>query len=547
MSKVKKQPVEAAGEGESESHAPPVSPRPRKTTNVADRASCLTFVFLLAAAISTWIYLYFFNPWSISFFTALGWPQLILIFLLILVIPFVVFRTITLWMMRDTSRYPDIDFAWRQGISAIEESGISLRSAPLFLVLGSSSQRKRMEFMAASGYEFRVAGEPAGPSPIVWYANSDSIYVVLNDVCWTHAASIIRRDQSFGDADRPSAGKASSASPNLRGTIVPSATPTSQDDEQPTEESAISEEPSQAAPRAELDPAMLRGTIVPPTVREDSTQASRPRPIIKAKRITSQKSTHFLRRLQYLGHLIRQTRHPVCPVNGILCLLPYEILQASKRFIEELDRAISADLSVARRSLQLRCPVTAVVTGMDNERGFRELIRRVGHQRATRQRFGQRFDLRADATSAELEKFSAHVCGTFEDWVYTLFGEKDALQRTGNTLLYAMLCRVRRSVGTRLASLLEGGFGTSAQDDDQTPISFSGCYFAATGKTTDRQAFVRGLLDKLKDEQEEIDWTADALREDRRLRQLARAGWIISLILGVAIVGLFVYTTFSGN
>ena len=40
-----------------------------------------------------------------------------------------------------------------------------------------------------------------------------------------------------------------------------------------------------------------------------------------------------------------------------------------------------------------RCPVTAVVVGMDQERGFRELIRRIGREDVAKQRFGQRFDL----------------------------------------------------------------------------------------------------------------------------------------------------------
>ena len=82
----------------------------------------------------------------------------------------------------------------------------------------------------------------------------------------------------------------------------------------------------------------------------------------------------------YAAYLRRQ-RHPVCPANGILRLLPFEMLKASDQDVAELERAVAADLATIYRELQLRCPVTAVVVGMDQEQGFRELIRRIGRRR----------------------------------------------------------------------------------------------------------------------------------------------------------------------
>ena len=212
--------------------------------------------------------------------------------------------------------------------------------------------------------------------------------------------------------------------------------------------------------------------------------------------------------------------------------------------VKELERAVGADLSLAQQELQLRCPVTAVVTGMEKERGFRELIRRVGPQRASRQRFGQRFDMRSEATNDELTKFAGHVCGTFEDWVYAMFGEQDALSRPGNNLLFAMLCRVRRSVRNRLASVLTG-FGV--QPDSKTSLIFSGCYFAGTGPKGERQAFARGILDKLQDEQEEVEWTDEAVIADMKNAKLTSIGWAVAGLLSVVLIGLFVYSQMSGG
>lgn len=526
---------------------PAPAPAPsQQQSSVATRASCLTFVFLVIAAVTTWIYLFFFNPDSISFFTAQGWLRLILVFLLILVIPIAVFRTITLWMMRESSRYPDVNYAWQAGIAALAEHGMSLRSAPIFLILGTGDDRTRRNFMHAAGYEFRVNNVPEGPAPLHWYANPDAIYIVLGDVCWLQAASAVTKPSGRPvPSEQPRRGATSA---DLRGTLVPGEpSEGSSDRESPSDGGASSSEPPRApatvSPPSEVDPALLRGTMVPgtqPTRMPTPTPAARRAP----RHITSQTSTQLLRRLQHVCSLIRQSRHPVCPINGILMLLPFEALLNTEFDIEELERAIAADLSVAQRELQLRSPVTAAVTGMERERGFRELIRRVGQQRATRQRFGQRFDLRTVPTVLELERFTSHVCGTFEDWVYTQFRETDALSRTGNPLLFALLCRVRRSVGTRLKLVLGAGFGWDETRPD-APNIFSGCYFAATGPRGDRQAFVRGLFDKLSDEQEEIEWTDTAIRDDRRNRLLTRVGWLISILLLSAIIGLFIFNRIS--
>jgi type VI protein secretion system component VasK len=237
--------------------------------------------------------------------------------------------------------------------------------------------------------------------------------------------------------------------------------------------------------------------------------------------------------------MLRRHRHPVCPVNGILTLLPFDMLKAADQDVAELERAISADLTTIYRELQLRCPVTAVVVNMEQERGFRELIRRIPREHL-KQRFGQKFDVRVPATEDELRKFSSHVCGTFEDWVYMLFRDEQALSHPGNTYLYALLCKVRRTMKTRLGNVLGKGFGSTRKDGDLSTI-FSGCYFAATGPKADRQAFVSGLLSKLYDEQEDIEWTDDALRDDSRRGLFAMIGWIIAiLILLVAGVWFFI-------
>jgi hypothetical protein len=228
-------------------------------------------------------------------------------------------------------------------------------------------------------------------------------------------------------------------------------------------------------------------------------------------------------------------RQPVCPLNGVLVLLPFDLLQASRADIEEVERALAGDLTTAKRELQLRCPVTALVVAMEQERGFCELIRRIGRDHAARQRFGQRFDLRRQASVEELRRFSSYACGVFEDWVYTLFRDDKVLSHPGNPALYNLLCKVRRSFQARLSDVLSKGFGFDPLVDHE-PLLFSGCYFAATGSQPERQAFVSGVLSKLREEQEELEWTDAAWQANSRRGWIALIGWIAAGLMAVLAV-----------
>jgi len=550
--------------------APPVA-RPSVQASVPAKAACLTFVVLFLATLTVVTVVL----WSGKSMLP-EWPWQVLIGLLIFIIPIVVYRAVALWMFDEVSRYPDISQAWQIGIAELARNGLSLSSAPLFLIVGTGSERMRTSFMSAAAGDFFVDGVPDFPSPLYWYANADGVLLYLNDITWMnaaitlyelHAEAIKAGRQLPGELPNNPSGSRKVA--RVMGTLVPDAlsAPAKQPAPQPgvpSDQQAMgdlvppgaasqSEEASEPI-RPQVRPAArYLGTIMPdqvvapqvtggsarvgePNMRSRSTTSGGGRATI---RLTSQQSSQQLQRLEHVCGLLRRSRHPVCPANGILTLLPFEMLKAGDQDVAELERAVSADLSTIYRELELRCPVTAVVVGMEQEKGFRELIRRIGRQDSAKQRFGQRFDLRAPATVEELRKFTSHVCGTFEDWVYTLFREEQALSHPGNTSLYALLCKVRRTLKTRLGDVLGKGFGYDRKSGN-LPMLFSGCYFAATGPKLDRQAFVSGLLSKLYDEQEDIEWTDDALREDRRRGWLTKIGWVACLIVLLSSAVLFV-------
>jgi hypothetical protein len=559
------QPDEEPAEAEERPSRP--APRP---VSVPAKASCLTFVFLVLAVVAAIAY-FLIRRETIPY----GWQTILLICVLLIAIPVVVYRAVTLWLFDESARYPDIGYAWKAGIAELADHGMTLDSAPLFFIVGTGSDKMRRSFMEAANGNFFIngAGDPGGP--LYWYANNDAIFLYLNDICWANAAISLyetsaqsRHSGLPGEHPQASAGKRKL--PRHLGTLVP--------DFRPGGAPQVARQPEMAADRDEAGPDTATpdaapmaleggergqaprkaaagnyfGTITPgqvmaPTSNAEARARAAAEPAGRAtagtsravNRLTSQQSSLQLQRLLHLCGVLRRRRHPVCPINGILVLLPFEMLKAKDQEVAEVARAISADLSTIYNETQLRCPVTAVIVGMDQERGFRELIRRIGQEEVAKQRFGQKFDLRIPSTVDELRKFNSHVCGTFEDWVYTLFRQDEALSHPGNTFLYALLCKVRRVLKEHLGNVLGNGFGRDPQSN-KIPVLFSGCYFTATGRTSDRQAFVSGLLSKLYDEQEEIEWTDAALREDRRRGWLIKIGWALSAGTVLAIVGYFI-------
>lgn len=524
----------------------------------AGLASCLTGLILFFLVAGCLVY-YKWGPSDSLAWDTMTLTRKIIIALLLVIIPIVVYRTVTLWIMGTAPRFVDIEFSWRAGIEAMAKQGLNLKSAPLFMIIGAGSDKLRRNLMAAVGSEFIINGVPDVPAPIHWYVTRDSIYLYVDNASWMNLAARqyrVATQQGKAQQGGPSAGAKPAARRAVISTLMPGAGmpgaeesslggPSAPDlfstSKLPDDES-VSINPSGPTPRPAsggVRPAYL-GTLSPDHVGPaDPGPLSAPRsaPAVarRARPTASAESSLQLRRLEAICSKLRLYRQPVCPLNGMLVLLPFDLLQASRADIEEVERALAGDLATSKRELQVRCPVTALVVAMEQERGFCELIRRIGREHAARQRFGQRFDLRRQATVEELRKFSSYACGVFEDWVYTLFRDDKVLSHPGNPSLYNLLCKVRRSFQARLSDVLSKGFGFDPLVDNE-PLLFSGCYFAATGSQAERQAFVSGVLSKLREEQEELEWIDAAWQANSRRGWIALIGWAVAGVLAILIV-----------
>jgi hypothetical protein len=245
-------------------------------------------------------------------------------------------------------------------------------------------------------------------------------------------------------------------------------------------------------------------------------------------------------RLRYIGELLRRERQPLCPLNGQVALVPAPMLLDIVATQEAIE-AVRRDQEVLRESTQLNCPVTLLVTGMENVAGFSELVRRLGVQLAKETRFGKGYNVWHPADRENMDALSSQACGAFEDWVYTLFREAGALGKPGNSKLYRLLCLIRGQFQNRIRNLLINGFGRDEETDATGYGMFGGCYFAATGSADGRQAFVRSVFDKLLQQDEDVEWTEAALVEDDRYRRLAQILTFVNGLLALILVALIIW------
>jgi hypothetical protein len=442
---------------------------------------------------------------------------------LMIIIPFLVYTALRIWLEGDTSRYPDIDQAWQAGLEALRANRLDLDKLPMYLVLGAGSTRQTAALMDASGLDFIVHGVPEGRAPLHWYVHGDAAYVVCNDIGMLGHLNAMAGPADAGGAPAPVAA-------DIRGTIVP----------QRAASVAETAAPSIGGNAGGFGASAIKGTLVPGAVGTSGGQPAPP-----AGDVTKREAKEQSQRLDYLCELFQRARQPLCPLNGVLALLPLTMLRSTLG-ARNLSTAVQEDLENISERLRLRFPVTTLVTGMEIEPGFAELVHRVGVGQAQSHRFGKGYDVWNPPTAENLDAFSLHACGAFEDWVYNLFLEPRAVDNPGNSELYTLLCTVRSDIRPKLRNVLIHGFSSDAVDRRSAvqPNLFAGCYFAATGAAQDEQAFVKSVFQKMEDLEEELQWHDDALREDSRNRHISHLLVFVNGLLLLGIGALVVYRFF---
>jgi len=492
-----------------------------KTWTFAAKVAWLVFFVLAGIVAIFWTMLWNRNnvPWVDSL-SAERYETLALVFL----IPLMVYRMVSVWTTGVESHQPDIRSAWDRALKDLKRAGIPIDATPIYLVVGSSGQRLERRMMTGLNKTFLVKPETLDNHPLHVYANRNAIYLFCSDCSWTNeiadrleTAGVRPVSPGGGEHNRLAQHSAESIAVGQSRSIPGATVELSDFDKMPSPE-VMPEQSFYQSPEETLrsDPGMSE-------TQETSV-------------MTADESARQLQRLSYVCHLIQSVREPLCPINGIVVLSPFQILERSDGETEQYHRAVRGDLLTIQQTFMLKAPVISLFVGLEKVRGFQELVRRIGKKGAETRRFGKGFELRAGASVSEMQRYSQHLTGVFEDWIYRLFCAEDALSRPGNTLLYEMLSTIRTRLKTHLASILSLGFGHDAKSGDSDEmIRFAGCYFASTGERADEQAFYQAVFAKLESMQEEVEWTGAAVK---RQSSLALSVSIAVGVMCLSVIGL---------
>jgi hypothetical protein len=428
------------------------------------------------------------------------------------------YRLLNLEVPTDATEYPDIDRAWSQALEALDRAGIRLDSTPLFLILGGISSGEESLFQAA-GIKAQVKLVPRDPAePLHVTANNNGIWVSCPGAS-VLGQQLLALGGGAGDSGEVSLDTLSGESADAFKTMGMGAGETL---------------------RVEDFMASLK-----------KAQAQHQGSLRSRKAVDAEK---YAARLRYFCHLIARERGGLCPLNGVLVVLPITLADPGNSIVE-ICSASKTDLTDAFEVLRMRCPVLFLVSDLDKLQGFAELVERLpSNQRNNR--MGQRFPLVPDLDAQDVPariKDSVSWIGTslFPTMVNSLFqiespGGEDVTEVVrANSQLYRFLAAMRNR-RERLSQLVKDCIPTLPGE----PILYRGCYLAGTGRDpATEQAFAPGVFMLLINQQDNVTWTAAALRQDATFTRLSRGLKILlisAVSLGILIIlGLIGLRVFS--
>ena len=443
---------------------------------------------------------------------------------------------------RVESSFPDIERAWREAVQALDGAGIGLDESPLFLVVGRSQGPERALFDGAE-LPLKVRGQPGrDDAPLRVYASREAIYVTCA------AASALGRQASIlgsleFESSEPAAHPAGETGAQF-GTFGPAGLGLGLEGQ-----AAIIARAVQAGrgPDQFLEEE-LRALGRLAADRDDAPDG--PGAPAWAGALGDKAEVELQgERLRHLGRLIAHHRRPYCPINGILLLVPFAATN-SDYSASRIGQICRRDLDAIRDSMQVRCPVFALVCDLENLPGFRELIERLPDDQK-RRRMGQRFpfmpDIEPSAIPGVLEggvRWIAHK--QLPSRVASLWRVEDGGGSTateairGNIRLYQLLRRIREREA-RLGRILS----RTVMADGLPSAMLGGCYLAGTGRDPGtEQAFIPGVFRRLIESQDFVSWTPELVDREARYGRWARIGYIALALLAALGAGLIVSTAY---
>lgn len=449
--------------------------------------------------------------------------KLAVLALLLVLTPMLVYQAARLWLERDATRWPDVLEAWRESLAELHRQGIELADVPVFLVLGATSDEQEKRLFDDAPCELVVQASPSGAAALHVYGGPDAVFVCLAST--SQASELARRGGVQGGARPGPVANVPNAVSDLRQTLFVA---------QPAEGDAESQpQPAEAAGLAVpagIDPnatISIDAVIATPAVAA----------AVRAPALSAGDRERMNQRLQYVCELLRRERGALAPLNGVVTLVPAPLLRFEGGNAVAIGKALAEDLATIHQHTGLKSPVTVIVVGLEDDKGFTELVGRMaaGERQS---RVGQRFPIGHAPSYEQLGAVAARACGHVEDLILgRTLREKGVLDKPGNRDLAGVVSRLRSDIAGRLTVILRKAFAAADGESTETAPFLAGCYLAACGAGSARRGFVRGVLEKVLDAQGDLEWTAAAEASDRAAGRTARILWTFSgVVLGALLL-----------
>lgn len=448
--------------------------------------------------------------------------KLLALGLLLLLTPVIVHQAAKFWLERDAPRWPDLLDAWQAGLSELSRQGIDLADVPLFLVLGTPDdglERRLLENASGLG---AVTAAPSPAAALHFYAGAEGVFLCLTAAC--QASEAVRRHRgqpgppgAAGQARQPATDN------DVLGTISI---------DQVMQAAAASEPTPAALP---VDRDLINATIQIDSIAPSSTAGFLTRP---AAAITNDERDTLAQRLAYVCELIKRHRGGLAPINGLLVALPAGMAGGSYD-TAGIGRGVGDDFVSLGKALGLQAPATFLVHGLEEDRGFLELLRRMPPaERGSR--LGQRVALGLTPSYEQFGVVAAKACGMVEDLILgRLLRSPGILEEPNNADLVGLACRLRHDLSGRLTAILRRAF--SGADDEEALPWLAGCYLGGCGRQPEQRGFVSGVFEKIFDLQGELAWTEETLGIDAAAARLAAVLWWIAGLGGLGVAGFFAW------
>ncbi|WP_439622439.1 type VI secretion protein IcmF/TssM N-terminal domain-containing protein [Gemmata sp.] len=422
-----------------------------------------------------------------------GWLARVWLPLLALILYANAWAALWLWrLLRPVARpspFPDLDAAWDAAVGAAERAGVSLARLPVFLIIGRPRTGGAAVFEAArvKATEYAAPGDP----PVRLFATKDAVYVAA-DEC------------------------------SLLGGLAGWAATADADDGRPDD------------PAADPATADQFPTLAAPADAPQEAEAAPPPAAPLAK--DPARSALLAARFRHLCRLLRGTRRPLCPVNGVLVLVP-EACTRSPALANQAGFFAAEDLRAAAEVLQVRCPVIGVVCDAEQIPGFAEFLARVPAARR-RQRLGRKLPYAARLSVADraglvVESVRWQTATLVPRLVYRVMPPVTEPPANARLFQFAVAVHARTDALVRL-------FTRVLAPEQNEAVLPGGCFFAATGTGPDRQGFLTDVLAQLVEGQNLVAWTAAGLREEAAVGRRTALGYALILAMIAATAGLAV-------